>query len=116
MAHAGEVLLKVIANRLSKGCKRENILPEEQCGFRPQRSTIDMIFVLGRLHLLAREESTLLYMCFVDLDNAYDRVHRALLWTVLARFGVPPNMLAVIRDLHDRMRARIRTDDGETSD
>ena len=34
-----------IANRLSNYCEREDILPE-QCGFRPQRSTIDTIFVV----------------------------------------------------------------------
>ena len=35
VAHAGKVLLKVIAGRLSDYCEREHILPEEQCGFRP---------------------------------------------------------------------------------
>ena len=51
-------------------------------------------------------------MCFVNLVKAYDSVGRTLLWTVLARFGVPPKLLAVIRQFHDGMRARIRTDDG----
>ena len=45
-AHAVKVLLKVIAGRLSDYYERENILPEEQCGFRPQRSTVDMMFVV----------------------------------------------------------------------
>ena len=45
-AHAGKVLLTVIANRLSNYCERKEVSPEEQCGFRPQRSTIDMIFVV----------------------------------------------------------------------
>ena len=49
VAHAGKVLLKVIANRPSSCCEREDILPEEQRGFRPQRSTIDLIFVARRL-------------------------------------------------------------------
>ena len=55
-------------------------------------------------------------MCFVDLTKAYDSVDRTLLWTVLARFGVPPKMLSVIRHFHDGMRARIRTDDVECSE
>ena len=46
VAHAGKVLLKVIAGGLSLYCERENILLEEQCGFKPQRSTVDMIFVV----------------------------------------------------------------------
>ena len=49
VAHAGKVLLKVIAGRLSDYCERENILPEEQCGLRAQRSTVDMMFVVRRL-------------------------------------------------------------------
>ena len=46
VAHAGKVLLKIIACRLSAYCERVGILPEEQCGFRPNRSTIDMMFVI----------------------------------------------------------------------
>ena len=41
VAHAGKVLLKVIAGRLSDYCEREDILPEEQCGFGSQHSTVD---------------------------------------------------------------------------
>ena len=116
MAHAGKVLVKAIANRLGYCCEREDILPQGQCGFRPQRSTIDKIFVVRGLHRLARKKDIPLDMCFVDLAEAYDSVDRTLLWTVLARFGVPRKMLAVIRHFHDEMRARIRTDDGECSD
>ena len=35
---------------------------------------------------------------------------------VLARLYVPATMLPVIRQLHDDMRARVRTDDGEHSE
>ena len=103
VAHAGKVLLKVIAGRLSEYCERENILPEEQCGFRPQRSTVDMMLVVRRLQDLAQKKDIPLYMCFIDLTKAYDSVDRTLLWDVLARFGVPPRMLAVIRQFHDGM-------------
>ena len=116
VAHAGKVLLKFIASRPSDYCERENILPEEQCGFRPQRSTIDMMFVLRRLQELARMKDTPLYLCFINLTKAYDSVDRTLLWDVLARFGVPPRMLAVMRQFHDGMQACVRLDDGECSD
>ena len=54
-----------------------------------------------------------MYMCFIDLQKAYDSVNRELLWEVLRRFGIPDPMLSVIRQFHDGMRARVRTDDGE---
>ena len=39
VAHAGKILLKIIVPYLSEYCKRVGILPEEQSGFRPNRST-----------------------------------------------------------------------------
>ena len=49
VAHAGKILLKIIARRLSEYCERVGILPEEQSGFRPNRSITDMMFVIRRL-------------------------------------------------------------------
>ena len=116
LVDSGKVLLKVVASRLSNYFEAKRILPEEQCGFRPARSTIDMMFVVRRLKEIGRARKIPLYMCFVDLQRAYDSVDRELLWVVLVRFGVPEKMLTVIRQLHEGMRARVRTDDGEHSE
>ena len=106
----------MVASRLSNYCEAKGILPEEQCGFRPARSTIDMLFVVRRLQELGRARKIPLYMCFIDLQKAYDSVDRELLWVVLARFGIPEKMLTFIRQFHEGMRARVRTDDGEHSE
>ena len=116
LSHAGKVLLKLVANHFSDYCEAHGILADEQCGFRPERSTIDMLFVVRRLQELARRRRIPLYMCFVDLQKAYDSVDRELLWKVLARAGVPEEMIAVIRQFHDGMQAQVRMDDGELSD
>ena len=79
VAHAGKVLLEVIAGRLRDYCERENILPEEQCGFRPQRPTVDITFVVRRLQELVRKNDTPFYLCFIDLTKAYDSVDGTLL-------------------------------------
>ena len=97
VAHAGKILLKIIARRLSEYCERVGILPKERSGFRPNSSTTDMMFVIRRLQELARNKRSPLYVCFIDLTKAYDSVERALFWTVLARFGVPQNIISVIR-------------------
>ena len=89
VADAGKILLKITARRLSEYCERIRILPEEQSGFRPNRSTTDMMFVIRRLQELAWKKRIPLYVCFVDLTKAYDSIDRTLLWTVIARFGVP---------------------------
>ena len=111
VAHAGKILHKIIARRLSEYCERVGILPEEQSDFRPNRSTTDMTFVILRFQELAREKRTPLHECFIDLPKAYDSVDRTLLWTVLARFDVPQKMISVICQFHDGMRACVRLDD-----
>ena len=55
MSHAGKVLLKVVARRLSAYCEAKGLLAEEQCGFRPDRSTTDMMFELRRLQGIGRK-------------------------------------------------------------
>ena len=79
MSHAGKVLLKVVARRLSAYCEAKGLLPEEQCGFRPHRSTMDMMFVVRRLQEIGRKARVSLFMCFRDLQEAYDTVDRTLL-------------------------------------
>ena len=116
VSHAGKVLLKVVARRLSAYCEAKGLLPEEQCGFRPNRSTTDMMFVVRRLQEIGRKAGVPFFMCFIDLQKAYDTVDRTLLWQVLICIGVPPQMIAVIQQFYDGMRARVRPDDGVCSD
>ena len=70
-----------------------------------------MMCVIRQLHKLARKKRIPLYVCFIDLTKAYHSVDRTLLWTVLARFGVPHKMISVIRQFHDGMPACVRFDD-----
>ena len=74
VAHAGKVLLKIVATRLSAYLGVRSLLPEEQCGFRPHRSTTDMMFAVRRLQELGREARVSLFLCFIDLQKAYDSV------------------------------------------
>ena len=89
VTHAGKILLKILARRLSGYCERVGILPEEQSGSQPNRSTVDMMFVVRRLQKLARKKQIPLYVYFIDLTKAYDSSDRTFLWRMLARFDVP---------------------------
>ena len=74
----GKVLLKIVAKRLGDYCEAKGLLLEEQCGFRPRRSTLDMLFAGRRLQELGRKARVPLCLCFIDLQKAYDSVDRSL--------------------------------------
>ena len=75
-----------------------------------------MMFVVRRLQEVGRKVGVSFHMCSIDLQKAYDTVDRDLLWQVLTRIGVPPQMVAVIRQFHDGMRACVRPNGGVCSD
>ena len=106
----------MVARRLSAYCEAKGLLLEEQCGFPRDRSTTDIMFVVRRLQEVGRKAGVTLFMCLIDLQKAYDTIDRILLWQVLARIRVPPQMIAVIRQFRNEMRACVRPDDGVCSD
>ena len=54
-------------------------------------------------------------MTFVDLTKAFDTVSRDGLWKIMAKFGCPPRYIAMVRQFHDGMQARVQND-GEYSE
>ncbi|KAK7109622.1 hypothetical protein V1264_013633 [Littorina saxatilis] len=94
----GKLFARVVRNRLLKLANR--VYPESQCGFRSERSTIDMIFSLRQLQEKCREQRQPLYIAFIDLTNAFDPVSRDGLFKVLERIGCPHRLLSMIQSFH----------------
>ena len=75
----------------------------------------DMIFTAQQLQEKCQEQNVDLYMTFVDLTKAFDTVSREGLWKIMAKFGCPAKFIAMVRQFHDGMLARVQND-GEFSD
>ena len=74
-----------------------------------------MIFTARQLQEKCQEQNVDLYMTFVDLTKAFDTVTREGLWKIMAKFGCPAKFIAMVRQFHDGMLARVQND-GEFSD
>ncbi|KAI3367252.1 hypothetical protein L3Q82_008304 [Scortum barcoo] len=83
-------------------------IQEEQCGFRPGRGTVDQLYTLRRVLEGLWEFAQPVHMCFVDLEKAFDRVPRGILWGVLREYGVRGPLLRAVRSLYDRSRSLVR--------
>ena len=58
-----------------KACT-EHQIGEEQCGFRSGRGCVDQVFALKNVCEKYLEKQMDLYVAFMDLEKAYDRVDR----------------------------------------
>ena len=76
ISHPSKIMLKIILNRLKP--QAENIIAEEQTGFRAGRSTTQQIFnlrILCEKYLYHQQD---LYHVFIDFKKAFDRVWHAV--------------------------------------
>ena len=54
-------------------------------------------------------------MTFVDLTKAFYTISHDELWKIMAKFGCPPRFIAMVRQFHDDIQARVQSD-GEFSE
>lgn len=69
-----KILSKIINNRLK--IYAENCITDYQCGFRPNKSTIDHIFTIKQSMEKCWEYNTDLHMLFIDFKQAFDSIDR----------------------------------------
>ena len=74
LSATGKIFTRVILNRLIT--VSEQTLPEAQCGSRPGRNTVDMIFAVVQLQEKCIEQNKSFYSVFIDLTKALDTVNR----------------------------------------
>src|SRR5678815_4965022 len=55
-----------------------------------------------------REKKNKLYLCFMDLQQVYDRINREALWQVLVMYGVGGRLLNGIKNMYDDSEACVR--------
>ena len=80
--------------------RTEEILSEAQAGFRTGRSTVDQIYTLRQISEKYEEFGKDLYVCYVDVQKAFDCVWRKGLWKVLRYFGYPEKLVRILENMY----------------
>jgi len=107
---SGKVFAHILLARIQPlidKCRRP-----QQSGFTAGRSTMDAILALRLLAELHRNFNRQLDVAYIDIKSAFDSVDRVALWKALRGSGMPPFILQLIRDLHTRTTAQVRTSQG----
>ena len=103
----GKLYTVILNTRLSQWCERNQILVDEQAGFRQARSTSDQLFILREAVLDRSRRKKDTYCCFLDIKKAYDTVFREGLWRRLWEVGVKGKMWRVLKNIYNKVESSV---------
>ena len=104
----GKLFTMTINSRLNSYLEENQLLGEEQAGFREGYSTLDHIFSLHCIIELALSQKKRLYCAFIDYRKAFDTVNRSSLWLKLLKHDIKGKVFTVIQNLYNDAKSCIR--------
>ena len=107
----GKIFYAVLNERLRDWTKRKKIMGEEQNGFRRDKRAEDNIYVMNELISKMKKDNRRIYIAFLYIEKAYDRVHKGMMCRVLEEVGVSVKVVNVIKSMYVNTRAKYRMGD-----
>ena len=95
------VIEKIIRERIS--------IDDMQFGFMPGRGTTDAIFILRQLQEKHLAKNKKLYFAFVDLEKAFDRVPRKVIWWAMRKLGIEEWIVRFVQAMYNNTRSRVES-------
>ena len=90
-------VMKVLERLVEKKVKSKGTLDDMQFGFTSGKGTTDAIFIVRQMQEKYLAKKKELWTAFVDLEKAFDRVPREVVWWALRKVGVEEWFVKVIQ-------------------
>lgn len=109
---AGKILARILLKRVIQHFE-QGLLPENQCGFRSECGTADMIFAAHQLQQKCQRQNSHHFVTFVDVTKAFDTVRRDSLWKIIENSGCLSKSITIVQQFHDCMMVKFLDDRDE---
>ena len=111
-----KIYINILNKRLTQWSDENEIIGEEQAGFRKSYSTIDNLFCLQTLVTkYLKNKGGRFYAVFVDFEKAFDRIDRNALWNKLQSLNASSKMSKTLRAIYTSVKSCVKTRKGLTS-
>ena len=110
--HAMKIVERVLENRI-RGLVT---IDDMQFGFMPGKGTTHALFILRRMQEEFRKREQKLYMCFVDLQKAFDRVPRKVMEWALRKKGLAEVLVQAVMSLYEGLTTKVRIGSGTSEE
>jgi hypothetical protein len=110
LEHALKIIEGIVEQRLRKAVSINSI----QYGFIPGRGTVDAVYIMRQIQEKTLEGNKKKYWAFVDLEKAFDRVPRDLIYWSLRKRGVTEELVDMIKAMYTDARTTVRCKAGMT--
>ena len=107
MCCVAKIYTSMLNRRLQTFLEKNDLLSDNQNGFRKARSCIDHIFVMCTVLRNRKALKKETFLCFIDFQKAFDSVDRNLLMHKLANIGLDGSMYKSILSLYSNPRSRV---------
>ena len=108
ISHSSKILLIIILKRMKYKVELE--LSDCQAGYRINRGTIDMLFVLQNIIEKIQATNEELFITFIDYSKAFDSVIHEHLYETMHKLGFPRHIIALLSSLYKNQKGTIRWD------
>ena len=104
--------MKIMERVLEKRLRKQIGIDNMQCGFMPEKGTVDGIFVVRQMAEKHKAKAVKLYYAFVDLEKAFDRVPREVVRWALRKLGVEEWLVRAVMAMYTEAKTSVKTQDG----
>jgi len=109
-----EQAMKVVERVLEQRIRQQVDIDNMQFGFMPGKGTTDAIFIVRQVMEKFSAKSRNLYMAFVDLEKAFDRIPREVLRWAMRELGVEEWLVSTVMAMYEGVKTVVRTPFGDS--